>query len=49
MLKCDRTVKRYSESFKLKVLTEIERGKYNKNEVQQIYGTGGNPHGSLFF
>lgn len=34
------TVKRYSESFKLKILTEIEQGKYNKNEVQKIYGIG---------
>ena len=40
MLKCDRAVKRYSESFKLKVLTEIEQGKYTKNEVQQVYGIG---------
>jgi transposase-like protein len=40
MLKCDRTVKSYSESFKLKVLTEIEQGKYTKREVQQVYGIG---------
>jgi transposase-like protein len=40
MLKCDRAVKRYSESFKLKVLTELEQGKYTKSEVQQVYGIG---------
>ena len=40
MLKCGKTVKSYSESFKLKVLSEIEQGKYSKNEVQQVYGIG---------
>ena len=40
MLKCDRTVKSYSESFKLKVLSEIEQGKYTKGEVRQVYGIG---------
>lgn len=38
MLKDDRIVKSYSESFKLKVLTEIESGKYSKRESQRIYG-----------
>lgn len=37
MLKDNRTVKRYSESFKLKVLSEISRGKYSKNEVVKLY------------
>jgi transposase-like protein len=37
MLKDNRTVKRYSESFKLKVLNELERGKYNKNELMALY------------
>lgn len=40
MLKDNRTVKRYSESFRLKVLSEIEHGKYTKNEVCQFYGIG---------
>lgn len=40
MLKDNRTVKRYSESFRLKVLSEIEHGKYNKNEICHIYGLG---------
>lgn len=40
MLKCRRTVKSYSESFKLKVLSEIEQGKYTKSEVQKVYGIG---------
>lgn len=40
MLKCGKTVKSYSESFKLKVLSEIEQGKYSKKEVQQVYGIG---------
>jgi transposase-like protein len=37
MLKDNRTVKRYSESFKLKILKEIETGKYSKSEVRVIY------------
>lgn len=37
MLKDDRTLKRYSESFKLKVLKEIETGKYSKSEVLSLY------------
>ena len=40
MLKDNRTIKRYSESFKLKVLSEIESGKYSKNEVCNVYGIG---------
>ena len=38
MLKDDRTIKRYSESFKLKVLSEIACGKYSKNELRRVYG-----------
>ena len=40
MLKDNRTVKNYSESFKLKVLSEIESGKYTKTEVCKLYGIG---------
>lgn len=40
MLKDNRTVKKYSESFRLKVLSEIEQGKFTKNEVCQFYGIG---------
>ena len=40
MLKDNRTIKKYSESFKLKVLSEIESGKYTKAEVCKIYGIG---------
>lgn len=40
MIKDSREVKRYSESFKLKVLTEIEKGKYSKNEICRVYGIG---------
>lgn len=38
MLKDDRVLKHYSENFKLKVLSEIESGRYNKSEASQIYG-----------
>ncbi len=44
-LKDDRTIKRYSESFKLKVLEELSEGKYTKAEIQRIYGIGA---GSLY-
>lgn len=40
MLKDNRTIKHYSESFKLKVLSELESGKYTKNEIVRIYGIG---------
>lgn len=40
MLKEDRPVKRYSESFKLKVLSEIERGEKSKTQVIQDYQLG---------
>lgn len=45
MLKDNRTIKKYSESFKLKVLSEIESGKYTKTEVCKLYGIG---YGSLY-
>ena len=38
MLKNDKPLKRYSEAFKLKVLSELASGKYNKNEIQKVYG-----------
>jgi transposase-like protein len=40
MLKDNRTIKRYSESFKLKVLTELEKGKYTKQDLQRVYDLG---------
>lgn len=40
MLKDNRTVKRYSEIFKLKVLHELETGKFTKTELQKVYGFG---------
>jgi len=40
MLKDSRVVRSYSESFKLKVLTELEKGKYSKNEICRLYGVG---------
>jgi len=38
MLKDDRTIKRYSESFKLKIFSELSEGKYTKNEIRRLYG-----------
>lgn len=40
MLKDNRTIKSYSESFRLKVLSELEQGKYTKSEVRRVYGLG---------
>ena len=37
MLKDNRTIRRYSESFKLHVLSELEAGKYNKQEIRRVY------------
>lgn len=45
MLKNNQTVNRYGESFKLKILSELETGKYTKNEIIRIYGIG---TGTLF-
>jgi hypothetical protein len=36
MLKDDRIVNRYSETFKLKILSELESGKYIKNKIRKI-------------
>lgn len=38
MLKDDRVIKRYSENFKLKVLSEIETGRLSKQEASRVYG-----------
>lgn len=38
MLKDNRIIRTYSESFKLKVLSEIESGRYSKSESGQVYG-----------
>ncbi len=37
MLKDDRTVKHYSEAFKLQILSELDSGKYTKGEISRIY------------
>ena len=39
-LKDERTVRRYSDSFKLKVLEDLESGRMNKNEIARHYGIG---------
>ncbi len=38
MYKNDKVVRRFSESFKLKVLDELSTGKYSKRELSKIYG-----------
>jgi transposase-like protein len=38
MYKNDKLTKRYSESFKLKVLEELSTGKYSKNQLGKLYG-----------
>ena len=38
MLKDNRTLKRYSEAFKLQILSELDSGKYTKGEIIRIYG-----------
>lgn len=48
MLKNNRPLKRYSEAFKMKVLSEIASGKYNKNEIQRIYGVSTSTLGDWF-
>jgi transposase-like protein len=40
MLKNNQTIKRYSESFKLKLLDELSSGKYTKRELSRIYSVG---------
>ena len=38
MYKNDGVVKRYSESFKLKFISELSKGKYSKRQMSRIYG-----------
>ncbi len=38
MYKNDKVTRRYSESFKLKILSELSTGKYSKRELSRIYG-----------
>lgn len=38
MTKNDYVVKRYSEGFRLKILSELSSGKYSKNELAKLYG-----------
>jgi transposase-like protein len=40
MLKDDRIIKRYSESFKLKVLDELSTGKFTKAQIIRNYSIG---------
>jgi transposase-like protein len=40
MLKNNQTIKRFSESFKLKLLEELSSGKYTKRELSRLYGVG---------
>ena len=38
MYKNERVIRRYSEGFKLKILSELSTGKYSKRELSRIYG-----------
>ena len=38
MYKNEQVTRRYSEAFKLKILTELSSGKYSKRELGRIYG-----------
>jgi transposase-like protein len=38
MYKNDQVIRRYSESFKLKILSELSTGKYSKKALGRIYG-----------
>ena len=38
MYKNDNVTRRYSESFKLQVLSELSTGKYTKRQLSRIYG-----------
>ena len=38
MYKNDKTVRRYSESFKLKVLNELSKGQCSKAQLAKLYG-----------
>jgi len=39
-MKDTRELRSYSEAFKLQVVSEVENGKYSKNEITKIYGIG---------
>ena len=41
MYKNDQVTRRYSESFKLKILAELSTGKYSKRQLARIYGLQG--------
>lgn len=45
MLKDNRVVRSYSESFKLKVLSELRRGEKSKGEIIRAYQIG---YGTLY-
>ena len=38
MYKNEKVIRRYSESFKLKILSELSTGNYNKRDLGRIYG-----------
>jgi transposase-like protein len=38
MYKNDQVTRRYSEGFKLKILSELSSGKYSKRQLSRIYG-----------
>jgi len=38
MYKNDRVIRRYFESFKLKIISELSTGKYTKYELGNLYG-----------
>lgn len=38
MYKNNKIIRRYSESFKLKLLSELSRGNYTKSKLAKIYG-----------
>ena len=38
MYKNDKVIRRYSESFKLKILDELTTGKLNKSQLGKLYG-----------
>ena len=40
MLKNEQTIKRFSESVKLQVLSELSSGKYTKRELSRIHNVG---------
>jgi transposase len=40
MLKNRQTIRHFSESFKLKILSELSAGKYTKRELSRLYNIG---------